>query len=74
MGVVSFTSSLISMVVTGMLSIIFSIYMLGGREKLLPQCRRLLRAYTPSGVADRVLEVVLSLIHISSVRRYTGTS
>ena len=58
MGVVSFTSSLISMVVTGMLSIIFSIYMLGGREKLLPQCRRLLRAYTPSGVADRVLEVV----------------
>ena len=46
LGVVSLTSSLISMVVTGVLSIIFSIYMLGGREKLLPQCRRLLQAYT----------------------------
>ena len=58
MGVVSFTSTLISMLVTGVLSLIFSIYMLGGRETLLPQCRNLLRAYVKPPIANTVLDVV----------------
>ena len=62
LGVVSLTSSLISMAVTGVLSIIFSIYMLGGREKLLPQCRRLLQAYT----RPRTSAVVLDVVHLTA--------
>ena len=58
MGVVSITSTLISMLVTGVLSLIFSIYMLGGRETLLPQCRNLLRAYVKPPIANTVLDVV----------------
>ena len=43
------TSGIVSMVVTGVLSLVFSIYMLSGRDTLMSQCRRVLR---------------LSLIHI----------
>ena len=72
MGVVFLTSSLISMVVTGMLSIIFSIYMPGGRKKLLPQCRRLLRAYTPSGVARTGCPEVVRLTSDTFTNFVTG--
>ncbi len=51
---VAFTGSLISIVVTAFLSIIFSVYFLSGREKLLSQCRRVLRAYVPKRLADVV--------------------
>lgn len=56
--VMNFTGALISMFVTGLLAIIFSIYMLGGRETLLSQCRRLLTAYAPPRMAVIALDVV----------------
>ena len=56
--VASVTSSLVSAVVTGVLAIVFSIYMLSGQEKLLAQCRRVFRAYTPARIAGPVSDVV----------------
>ena len=41
------TGNIISMFVTLVLAVVFSIYMLAGKEKLLGQGRRLLRAYLP---------------------------
>lgn len=55
--VMSLTGSLFSMIVTGVLSLVFSIYMLSGREKLLEQCRRTLYAYIPKVWADRIYHV-----------------
>ncbi len=52
-----FTGNLISIAVTAFLSIIFSIYLLSGRETLLPQCRRVLRAYVPKKAADVISDV-----------------
>ena len=52
------TSGVISMGVTLVLAIVFSVYMLSGREKLLSQCRRVMRAYLPGSWADRVQSVV----------------
>ena len=54
---VSLTSNLVSIVVTGVLALVFSIYMLSGKDRLLAQCRRVLRAYTPPKVCRMVLEV-----------------
>lgn len=53
-----FTSGLVSMVVTLVLALVFSIYMLSGKERLLGQCRRVLRAYVPEAVAAPILDVV----------------
>jgi len=53
-----FTSGLVSMVVTVVLALVFSIYMLSGKERLLGQCRRVLRAYVPGAVAAPLLDVV----------------
>ena len=55
---VQFTSGLVSAVVTGVLAIVFSIYMLSGQEKLLRQCRRVFRAYVPARIAGPVGDVV----------------
>lgn len=44
------TSSLVSGVVTGFVSIILSIYILCGKERLLTQLRRVLRAFLPKSV------------------------
>lgn len=52
------TSNIISIVVTGFLSIIFSIYMLSGKATLLSQCRRVLKAYAPPKVEAWVTDVV----------------
>lgn len=54
---VSLTSNLVSIVVTSVLALVFSIYMLAGKDTLLSQCRRVLRAYTPQKVSDVVLDV-----------------
>ena len=54
----SVTSSLVSAVVTGVLAVVFSIYMLSGQEKLLRQCRRVFRAYVPARIAGPVADVV----------------
>ncbi len=52
------TSGIVSMVVTGVLSLVFSIYMLSGRDTLMSQCRRVLRAYVPARFADPLTDVV----------------
>lgn len=52
------TSGLVSMVVTIVLALVFSVYMLSGKERLLAQCRRMLRAYVPETIAVPLLEVV----------------
>ena len=54
---ISMTSVLISAVVTGAISLVFSIYMLSGAPRLTAQCRRLVRAYLPKKTADTVLRV-----------------
>lgn len=53
-----FTAGVVSLVVTGVLALVFSIYMLSGKEKLLGQCRRVLRAYVPTKFADPITDVV----------------
>lgn len=53
-----FTTGVVSLVVTGVLALVFSIYMLSGKEKLLGQCRRVLRAYVPAKFADPITDVV----------------
>ena len=52
------TGNIISIVVTGFLSIIFSVYMLSGKATLLSQCRRVLRAYAPPKIEAWVTDVV----------------
>ena len=52
------TSGIIATVVTFVLSIVFSIYMLSGQNTLLSQCRRLLRAYIPQRPADTITDVI----------------
>lgn len=54
---IGMTSVLISAVVTGVISLVFSIYMLSGAPRLTAQCRRLVRAYLPERAADTVLRV-----------------
>ena len=56
--IIEFTTGLVSIVVTGVLALVFSIYMLSGRDKLLGQCRRLLKAYVPAKVAGPISDVV----------------
>ena len=53
----SLTSGLVSVVVTMVLALVFSIYMLAGKDTLLGQCSRVLRAYVPKKVYDVVLDV-----------------
>lgn len=55
--VMALTGSLMSMLVTLVLSLVFSVYMLAGSDKLLSQCRTVLRAYVPQPWAERVHEV-----------------
>ncbi len=52
------TSGIISVVVTGTLSLVFSIYMLSGQEKLLAQCRSVARAYLPQKVQEPLFSVI----------------
>ena len=54
---ISMTSVLVSAVVTGVISLVFSIYMLSGAPRLTAQCRRLIQAYLPRKAADTVLFV-----------------
>lgn len=52
------TGSIISMFVTLVLAVVFSVYMLAGKEKLLRHGRQLLRAYLPRRWADTVSAVI----------------
>ena len=53
----SLTSGLVSLVVTMVLALVFSVYMLSGKDTLLGQCRRVLKAYVPKKGYDVVLDV-----------------
>ncbi|MGN8967506.1 AI-2E family transporter [Intestinimonas sp. HCP28S3_D6] len=53
----SLTSGLVSVVVTMVLALVFSVYMLSGKDTLLGQCRRVLKAYAPKKVYNVVLDV-----------------
>ncbi len=66
-----FTTGLVSILVTGVLALVFSIYMLSGRDKLLGQCRRLLKAYVPAKVAGPISDVV-SLTAATFTKFVTG--
>lgn len=52
------TSGILSMLVTLTLAVVFSIYMLSGRERLLDQGRRLMRAYVPRRQAANLSAVI----------------
>lgn len=52
------TGSILSMLVTLVLAVVFSIYMLGGKDKFLRQGRDLLRAYLPEQNAKTVSYVI----------------
>ena len=54
----SLTGTIVSVVVTGILALVFSIYMLSGRDNLLRQCRRLVDAYIPKKIAVPLLDIV----------------
>lgn len=54
---VTMTSVVVSGVITGVLALVFSIYMLSGAPRLTAQCRRLVKAYLPQRVSTRVLSV-----------------
>ena len=56
--IMAVTGSIISMLVTLVLAVVFSIYMLAGQEKLLGQGRQLLRAYLPPRFVGPVSEVI----------------
>ncbi len=51
------TSGLISVVITGVLALVFSIYMLSGQEILLRQCRSVVKAYLPRKAQEAVFSV-----------------
>ena len=53
----SVTSSILSVLFTCVLAFVFSIYMLSGKDKLLRQCRHVLRAYLPARAYETVLDV-----------------
>lgn len=54
---ISMTGVVVSAVVTGVLALVFSIYMLVGGPRLTAQCRRLVVTYLPGRVASPLLSV-----------------
>ena len=56
------TEGLFSLLVTTVIALVFSIYLLAGKESLLSQGRRLVEAYLPHPIACRLIRVT----HISS--------
>ena len=52
------TSGVLSLVVTLVLAIVFSIYMLAGQHRLSAQCGRVIRAYLPPKYVDYTMRVV----------------
>ena len=72
MGVVIATvSSVFSGIVTAFMALIFSIYLLLGRDKLQAQCKRLMRHYLPEKIHNRTL-YVLDVLNYSFRRYITG--
>ena len=55
---VQLAGNIISAVVTGVLALVFSVYMLSGRDRLLRQFSRLLRAYIPPRIAAPLFRII----------------
>ena len=53
----SITSIVVSVIVTGVLAFVFSIYMLSGGDTLLSQCRRVIKAYVPERASRWIFDV-----------------
>lgn len=53
----SITSIVVNVVVTGVLAFVFSVYMLSGGDTLLSQCRRVIKAYVPARVSRVIFDV-----------------
>ena len=62
------TTSVISILTTALLSIIMSVYLLISKDSLLKQCNRLLKAYFPKKICEKV-RYVLNII-IDTFSRY----
>ena len=54
---ITVTGAVISALVTTLLSLIFSVYMLAGAPRLVSQCRRVVTTYLPRRTSDTVLAV-----------------
>ncbi len=54
---VNIAGSIIGGIVNGFISIVFALYILGQKEKLGSQCRRILAAYSSEKVTNRVLKI-----------------
>lgn len=54
---IGMTSVVISGVVTGVISLVFSVYMLSGGPRLVAQCRRLVTTYLPKRISGPLLSV-----------------
>lgn len=54
---ITMTSVLVSGIVTGVLALVFSIYMLSGGPRLTAQCRRIVTTYLPERISGPVLSV-----------------
>lgn len=52
------TGALVSFVVTGVLALVFSVYLLSGADRLKAQCRRTALAYLPGPVCEGLFSVV----------------
>lgn len=55
--VISATGVVVSAVVTGVLAVVFSVYMLSGAPRLLAQCRRVVVTYLPRKMVEPFLAV-----------------
>lgn len=66
--VISTVSSVFSAIITGFMAVIFSIYLLIGRDRLQGQCKRLMAHYLPKRFYERSIYVLDVLNH--AFRRY----
>ena len=69
--VIGAVSGLFSAIVTGFLAVIFSLYLLLGRDKLQAQCKRLMAHYLPEKLNSRIL-YVLAVLNNAFRRYITG--
>lgn len=68
---VSVASSIAGAVVNGVISFIFALYILAQKEKLADQGKRILKAYLPQSMNERIL-YVLALLHRNFSNFITG--
>ena len=69
--VIGAVSSVFSAVATGLMALIFAVYLLVGRDKLQAQCKRLMAHYLPAKLNGRIL-YVLGVLNYSFRRYITG--